>query len=249
MADQKVSRNVKVLSVSIITAAALVAGGIAYAAGDTITACVNKSTGLTRIISGKMKCYKRERPVSWNQSGPAGAQGATGATGSSGTSSGYYKLPLDGSNVGIQPNSYATVFSATLPSGKYVFNFSTKVRFFTNNLATTGAKYATCALSTESVALNALSSPYASSYLWPVAGQALINNVGFAEVAVNEESSSTIFSGDGILNLDATTTFYFQCKYASDNADDLTGSEMIFSFPSFTAIKVDTLTDVSIAPS
>ena len=212
--SKRVSRNVKVLSISMLLSSALIAGGMAYASSDTITACVNKSTGLTRIISGKMKCYKKERQVTWNQSGPTGAQGATGTTGSSGTSSGYYKLPLDGSNVGIQPNSYGTVFSATLPSGKYVFNFSTKVRFFTNDLATTGAKYAACALSTESVAINALSSPYASSILWPVAGQGFTNNVGFAEVAVNEESSSTIFSGDGILNLTATTTFYFQCKYS-----------------------------------
>jgi hypothetical protein len=72
----------------LIGVAALLAasGGLAVAAtssGPVIRACANKKTGALRLAS---RCHRKERRVSWNQTGPAGPQGARGPTGTRGSS-------------------------------------------------------------------------------------------------------------------------------------------------------------------
>lgn len=77
------TRGTAVFGAGTLVGAVLV-GGIAYAAipatnTGNITACVNKSTGVTRIIdfqSGK-RCRSTERTVNWNARGPAGVSGLT----------------------------------------------------------------------------------------------------------------------------------------------------------------------------
>ena len=87
--------NSKIIGVCLIVGASVLTASSSFADTETVTACVKKSNGATRIISGKMKCAKNERQVSWNStsdsligpagvSGPAGATGSTGATGPAG---------------------------------------------------------------------------------------------------------------------------------------------------------------------
>lgn len=81
--------NSKIIGVCFIVGASVLTASSSFADTETVTACVKKTNGATRIISGKMKCAKNERQVSWNSTsdsliGPAGASGPAGATGSTG---------------------------------------------------------------------------------------------------------------------------------------------------------------------
>ncbi len=69
------------------------------AGASTITVCVKKSSGAVRLITGKAKCKKGEKKLSWNSKGPAGANGTNGTNGAPGAAG--------------QPQS-AVVFSSTL---------------------------------------------------------------------------------------------------------------------------------------
>ena len=126
------SRNVAVLSVVALIGSGLIAGSVAYANGASITACVKKSNGATRIISGKMKCAKSERQISWGQTGTTGATGATGATGPQGPAGRdgittlYYK---GGDRLESQLEFDSTettqlVLSAEIPAGLHKISFS-----------------------------------------------------------------------------------------------------------------------------
>ena len=67
--------------IALIVALSGTSYAIGRASSGTITACQNKTTGALAI---KKKCSKKEKSVSWNQSGPPGATGATGAPGATG---------------------------------------------------------------------------------------------------------------------------------------------------------------------
>lgn len=142
---QRSSRNTLIIGVCMVLSSAILVGGVAYANGASITACVKKSNGATRIISGKMKCTKSERQVSWGQTGttgpqgPQGATGATGATGSQGPAGrdgittlyskigNRIEIPLveevEGVSVGVVENSQV-VLSAEVPAGLHKISFS-----------------------------------------------------------------------------------------------------------------------------
>jgi hypothetical protein len=54
-------------------------------AGGTIYGCYAKTNGATRIIDpGRQACTQAEKPISWNQRGPAGPQGPPGPQGPQG---------------------------------------------------------------------------------------------------------------------------------------------------------------------
>lgn len=65
--------------------------GIAFAAipgsDGTISACFKKTTKILRVINAEdgQKCRSDERPLSWNQEGPAGPSGSPGLPGPSGS--------------------------------------------------------------------------------------------------------------------------------------------------------------------
>lgn len=57
------------------------------AAPKTVTACVNKKSGATKVLLGvkaKKKCAKGWTKMTWNVAGPAGKNGANGANGATG---------------------------------------------------------------------------------------------------------------------------------------------------------------------
>lgn len=243
---QRISRNVKVLSISMILSSALIAGGIAYAAGDSIVACVNKSTGLTRIISGKMKCYKKERQVTWNQTGATGSQGATGATGSSGTSLILKNNPTN-SEIYVLANNTTNILTVNVPAGKYAFTLNSQVGYRNNNVATTQPRYAACFISTISDPSTALST--ASGYLWPIASSADLFRVGFDPEAADpneRDLGMKTFSANGTLELAATTPIYFHCDHEIMVGDTASANQkIVFAFPQITLTAVDRITNLS----
>ena len=223
----------------------MIAGGIAYAAGDSIVACVNKSTGLTRIISGKMKCYKSERSLSWNQTGATGSQGATGATGPSGTSAGYYKIATSGAdNYALAYSQRLTIVTANLPAGKYNFQLTAEVTYFNNNVATSKSRFLACILSSTSSPTTAFSTP--STGLWPILANNDVFRVAFyPHGAATDRYGNFNLSQAGILNLPSATTVYLHCVHESPNEATSAGQEIGIFYPSFIATKVDSLTNAS----
>ncbi len=79
-------RSRAVTAVASASLAAVVFGGVAAATHDpkTIHACVSKSSGTPRIVSGAGSCRRDESYVDWNKEGPTGAVGAQGPAGATG---------------------------------------------------------------------------------------------------------------------------------------------------------------------
>ena len=76
-----------VLAVGGLVAGITVATGVAQAAGsdtNTIYGCVSAKDGAVRVVAEGIACGKSESPISWNQTGPAGAPGAAGSAGRDG---------------------------------------------------------------------------------------------------------------------------------------------------------------------
>ena len=239
---QRVSRNAKVISISMLLSSAIIAGGIAYASGDAFTACVNKKTGLTRIISGKMKCYKSERQVTWNQTGPTGSQGATGATGASGTSE---VLKKTGLNVEILRNARQTVISATIPAGNYKFDFGSYYDIFNDNNATSKTRFAACLISTNPDASAALADDAAS--LWPKVGYRDVVRISFQPTYANTFSIDPNYVNfTGTLSFNQQTTVYLQCAHEVASGDTSSANQSIrFIIPTLLLTKVDAITTIN----
>lgn len=253
----RASRNVKVLSVSILLSSAMIAGGIAYAAGDTITACVKKSNGTTRIISGKMKCTKTERQVSWGstgEQGPAGATGATGAqgpagavgvTGASGTNgiSNIYTKTVNSTSI---PYNYPLApISAVIPAGKYNFQVSGQLSYFNNNVSFNSTRYLGCLLTTHFDSPTAFSNPHASSVLWPKAGAADVFRTSFAPAAATtSEVDMQAYSISGTIDMASDATIYLQCLNETPGGGS-SGQESIFHYLNITLVRTDQITSIS----
>lgn len=76
-------KSSRIALATALGASVLVAGGVAVPAqAKTVKACVNKSTGELRILTGsKNKCKKGWKKISWNKKGATGPQGNQGAQG------------------------------------------------------------------------------------------------------------------------------------------------------------------------
>src|SRR2546423_12389086 len=93
----------------------------------TYYGCINKKSGVLRIVSKSKKCKKSERRISFNSQGPAGrngfngtngangrngangVNGLNGATGAPGTALGYAKVSATGA---VEPGSAKGITSA-----------------------------------------------------------------------------------------------------------------------------------------
>ena len=123
--------NSRVIGICLIVSASFFASSSSYADSTILKACVKKSNGATRIISGKMKCVKTERQVSLasttdnsisaagvaGEASAAGATGAVGATGSQGPAGAAGADGVDGTN-GI--NGVNGISKALIASGNQV---------------------------------------------------------------------------------------------------------------------------------
>lgn len=84
--------NTRVIGICIIVASSFLVAGVSQADSTTFNACVKKSNGATRIISGRMRCHWNEHLVSWTSTsdliaeslGVPGPKGDTGARGPQG---------------------------------------------------------------------------------------------------------------------------------------------------------------------
>lgn len=123
--------NSRVIGICLIVSASFFASSSSYADSTILKACVKKSNGATRIISGKMKCVKTERQVSLasttdnsisaagvaGEAGAAGATGAVGATGSQGPAGAAGTDGVDGTN---GTNGVNGISKALIASGNQV---------------------------------------------------------------------------------------------------------------------------------
>jgi hypothetical protein len=96
-------------------------GAFVYATANpgnptTITSCVNKTSGVIRIIDpAKTTCAKNETALTWNQQGVPGTNDTPGTNGTNGVS-GYEIVSRD---VNISPNSFGSA-AVGCPAGKKV---------------------------------------------------------------------------------------------------------------------------------
>lgn len=81
-------KKVLVLLLALIVLAAVPA--IGYSA-DTVTGCIQKGSGLLRIVGSAADCKNSETSITFNETGPAGPRGPIGPSGLSG-----YELVLGG---------------------------------------------------------------------------------------------------------------------------------------------------------
>ncbi len=123
--------NSRIIGICLIVSASFFASSSTYADSITLKACVKKSNGATRIISGKMKCVKTERQVTLSSTtdnstsiagaagavGAAGATGAVGATGSQGPTGAAGADGVDGTN---GTNGVNGISKALIASGNQV---------------------------------------------------------------------------------------------------------------------------------
>jgi hypothetical protein len=238
------SRNVIILSVSMIMSSALIAGGVAYASGEAITACVKKSNGATRIISGKMKCTKWERSVTWGSTGDQGPSGAQGATGSNGVSN-VYKKELG--VLDIAYNAALTVMSATVPAGKYNFQFSGELGYFNNNTATLKTRYMPCLITKRSDAATSFSLANAGEVLWPIVGSNSPFRTSFpATGAAVDEVGKQTYSFSGTLDLASDTPIYLQCTNENLSGDTPSAGQLSkFAYRKLILVKTDAVTTLN----
>lgn len=76
-----------ILAVGGLIAGITVATGVAQAASsdtNTIYGCVSTKDGAVRVVAQGIACGKWESPITWNQTGPAGAPGPAGPAGRDG---------------------------------------------------------------------------------------------------------------------------------------------------------------------
>lgn len=116
------------LAASVVVAALLVAGGIAYAAipdgSGVIHGCYLKGLGTLRVIDTDkaQTCSKLEAPLDWSQTGPQGTQGPQGPQGPTGPTGPSDVWSVDGFGAGIKGLPIATwtdLATTSLPAGSY----------------------------------------------------------------------------------------------------------------------------------
>ncbi len=130
---QRLRPRLSYANVMATAAFLMAAGGGAYAAtslvgsSGTIRGCVNKTSGVLRVVHPGAKCQKhREQAITWNQHGPRGLRGLQGKQGKPGMIFGD-ALQTDGSDPNPSPDESGTFvptqrrFSFTLPAGGRVY--------------------------------------------------------------------------------------------------------------------------------
>ena len=102
-------KSSRIALATALGASVLVAGSAAVPAqAKTVKACVKKSTGELRILTGcKKKCKKGWKKISWNQKGDTGPQGEPGCAGPEPDRQGRHGQGPRASSSGCSPARYA----------------------------------------------------------------------------------------------------------------------------------------------
>lgn len=206
-----------IIGVSMVLSATLIAGGVAHAAGASITACAKKKGGAMRLITSGT-CKKTENTITWGASGESGATGATGAAGSNG-SNGYSKVYIGGGDSLTYAPGYAAAPAAgiSLPKGKYLVSFTMQV-----GLANTDETYA----SHPSTTPHYLACNFAktrtpasdSDYLWPVRGRSDLfrASIDSHNGSYYTDHGMQLVSGTFPLSLDSATNVFLLCSHEAE---------------------------------
>ena len=77
--------------VGLVAGAATVAGAAIPSAGNVIKGCYHPSSAYVRVVDTDIgqTCTSTEKPLNWNQTGPAGPAGPTGPAGPAGPAGGF----------------------------------------------------------------------------------------------------------------------------------------------------------------
>ncbi len=255
--------NSKVIGVCLIVSASVLTASSSFADTETVTACVKKSNGATRIVSGKMKCAKNERQISWNSTsdsliGPAGAAGAAGATGATGEqgpqgiqgpagatgpagpagANGISKaLIKSGNQVSINQGSEAVVLSATVPAGKYVMDLSALLNYSNGNTAMAGQPQLNCLVTSGSSYTDAVTTQ--TNNYWPEVATGNPFRVSFESyAATSDEIMKRTFSAKSSISLTQDTALKFVCYHFSSVAND-SSEQVIIRYPRLILTAVD----------
>jgi hypothetical protein len=150
---ERLRGGLKFANVISVLALVFAMGGGAYAfasssGGAVIHGCVQKNTGSLRVISGKHKCAKSEKEITWNRTGPRGLKGPTGITGAQGLQGSVGPFPdilPTGKTVRGNYNIGGTAAAAgglANTAISFVFQFASAPAF--NYIAPGGASTAAC---------------------------------------------------------------------------------------------------------
>ena len=258
--------NSRVIGICLIVSASFFASSSTYADSITLKACVKKSNGATRIISGKMKCVKTERQVTLssttdNSTGAAGVAGAVGATGSQGPTGAAGADGVDGTNgtngvngiskaliasgnqVSINQGTEGVVLSATVPAGKYVMDLSASLNYSNGNTAMAGDSYFGCFVSSANTYTDAATD--ASTVFWPDVNNGTPHRVSFENHgATTDEIMRRTFEATSTLTLVSSTTLKWTCRHYSLVGNDA-NEQVIIRYPRIILTAVNELVTLS----
>jgi type VI secretion system secreted protein Hcp len=131
-----------VLAVGGLVAGITVATGVAQAASsdtNTIYGCVSTKDGAVRVAAEGLACGKSESPISWNQTGPAGAPGADGQPGPAGRDGRDGQPGPAGPAGPAAPEPHSTVIGTATVTGNGSFTFD--ITSFSTKMTNSGTTH------------------------------------------------------------------------------------------------------------
>jgi len=174
------------------TIGALALGGMAWAnipnGNGTIDGCFSTADGSLRVIdtsTGQSCNTKKERPLSWNQTGQQGPAGATGPTGPAGPSDAWDTKSGLLDEVVIHPFETSTVASLSLPAGDFFVAAKTSI---------VGLGGYTCDLSSGSATLDTSSGSANAVVTIPVQSTVHLPSGGTVSMDCSQNSVSDGFA-------------------------------------------------------
>lgn len=190
-----------------------------------------------RLIDSKKKCKSSERTLSWGNKGATGAKGSNGKNGVS-----TVLVKRLGSNF-VYIDAPSAVLSASVPRGKYSFQFSSEVTYSNNGVDTLRERYLGCLITTNSNSATALSSEPAEKamVLWPITGENYVFRTSFSpSEASNREIAGRAYAISGTLDIATDSNIYLQCRH-EQQIDDVASANQYagFYFSTLTLIKAD----------
>jgi hypothetical protein len=225
-------------------------GSGAYAAVGSIPAgsgifqgCVNKKTGVLRVVSSPTACHARSRgrskatevAIAWNQHGVPGAPGAKGDTGPQGNPG------TNGTSVTSQPLSTG---DANCPAGGGKFTSVTGTTYACNGVAGTSPFLATAAATAE---FDGCAQPNNYCYL-----NASSNNLILSLDQHSPWSVGNSYSSTGPLVLSRTATVFVTAEatlQAFDTSDEVDCRLFDADHPTDSSFQVGTADNVARIPT